>query len=264
MFSKRNKQFLFQEPLSKTEKKSLEQRYEYNAQVIICGAHAKEVIAALKDLKSDVANEKDTYAFRFRQSGTVNIEVTVDVKSDVKYQETHKKKIAEHTFDHKDIINKDSATIQSYSRSYEICEPDFQTDGNLFVAVASKDNDETKKIISQLGTKLANRDVSDWILSLHPDESKDGGYSFTFGYAEIYDLKGPVTQCCISNNDNYASIAKTIEEKLKKSAKAHIDNLEKGMVNQTSGGIMKEFEDTLHKKADEFFAEKERGGCVLM
>ena len=112
-----------------------------NAQVIICGAHAKEVIAALKELKSDVADGKDM-CFRFRQSGTVNIEVTVDVKSDVKYQETHKKKIAEHTFDHKDIINKDSATIQSYWNDMK-SEPDFQTDGNLFIAVASKDNDET-------------------------------------------------------------------------------------------------------------------------
>ncbi|TAK72180.1 MAG: hypothetical protein EPO11_10400 [Gammaproteobacteria bacterium] len=262
MFGK-NKVFLFQAPMQKKVTKSINTTYEYKVQVIVCGSYAQDVIAAMDHPELAMTKEQDIYAFQYSRKGRINGEITVTINSNMNYQEARKKKKKDVIFEHQDDIAAEISSSESPLDSYELCEPDFQSNLGTYVVIAGEDNQEASHIANELNTKLGNSKVIQYTVLMYP--ARIEGNSMVWGGSEIIRNcpVAPLIQYCANIKNSAKPLGKSTIKTLHTGADNHANNLKQEFFDQIKAEIMKEFETTLHHHADDYFQNNDRK-CTIM
>lgn len=121
---------------------------EYILEFILCGSHAKEILASIKGLKS-MPLEDEMYAFRFRSSN-----LRVDLNSDPS------------------VLNDGEFSIEPFT-------PDFETDNDKYILLAGKDDDEREKLGKLITSKYGDKNITKLVNIIPWD--KENGYDFHTG-----------------------------------------------------------------------------------
>jgi hypothetical protein len=254
MFRK-NKVFLFQQPLENAITRRIDQNFNHRTQVIIYGSLANDVMKDVIKKKKDllINEDRDIYAFQKIVDGSINATLTVSCKSEIKYQETRKKqhKTTIKTVDckHDDEFNQNNSMITGNTSQFLNCEPKFDSEMKTLIYIVGKDEEENNSILQKL-KDIPNMD-NNTITMCHL--YKNGEASFSSNNTKIQ----------VNHYTTYSihTVAKDILERIEKCTDFYIENLINEKTNNIKTEILQGFQNTLDEKADVFFDTKSSFSC---
>ena len=252
MFRK-NKIFLFQQPLENAITRRIDQHFHHTTQVIIWGSLANDVMQDIikKEKELTISEHRDIYAFQKIVEGTIDSKLTVSCTSNINYQETRKKhhKKTEKKVDYKpdDQFGQNNPMATCYTSQFHSCEPKFDSEIKTLIYIVGKDEEENNAILDKLKDipNISNHTITMCHLF------KDGEIRFDSNSAKMQ----------VNNYATYSihTVAKDILASIEKFTASYIESLISEETNKIKTEILQGMQNTIDAKADEFFDKKSGG-----